>query len=66
MDLEQTHETYKFVMNMFFYPTSKMCSIIINLACDELLMKFMQKLFIHRFVHFKHKYHVLKRCVTHI
>jgi len=66
MDLEQTHEAYKFMMNRSFYSTLELCSIIINLACDELLMKFVQNLFIHMFVQFMHKYHVLKRRLTHI
>jgi hypothetical protein len=33
---------------------------IINLACDKLIMKIVRSLFIHRFVHFSHKYHELK------
>ncbi len=43
------------------------CSIysITNLAYDELIMKIVQSLFIHRFVHFTHKYHVLKTCLTY-
>jgi hypothetical protein len=65
MDLEWAHEAYKFFLNMCFYLTSEMCSIIINLTCDKLLMKFVWSLFIHRFIHFTHKYHVLKRCSTH-
>jgi hypothetical protein len=38
---------------------------ITNLACDQLIMKIVQNSFIHRFVHFTHKYHVLKTHLTH-
>jgi hypothetical protein len=65
MDLEQTHEAYKFVMNRPFYLTLELCSNITNLTCDELSMKFVQSLFIHKFVYFMHEYHVLKRRLTH-
>jgi hypothetical protein len=37
---------------------------ITNLACDKLLMKIMQNLFIHRFIHFTHEYHGLKTSLT--
>jgi hypothetical protein len=38
---------------------------ITNLTCEELIMKIVQNLFIHRFVHFTHKYHELKTHLTH-
>jgi hypothetical protein len=38
---------------------------ITNLACDELIMKFMQSLLIHRFVHFTHEYHAFQTCLAH-
>ncbi len=38
---------------------------ITNLAWDELIMIIMQNLFIHKFIHLKHKYHVLKTHLTH-
>jgi hypothetical protein len=38
---------------------------ITNLAYDELIMKIVQTLSIHMFVHFAHEYHALKTCLTH-
>jgi hypothetical protein len=38
---------------------------IINLACDESIVKIMQNSFIHKFVHFTHEYHALKTRLTH-
>jgi hypothetical protein len=38
---------------------------ITNLTYDELILKIVQSLFIHRFVHFTHKYNVLETCLTH-
>jgi hypothetical protein len=35
-----------------------------KLACDELIMKIMQNVFIRKFVHFTHKYHELKTHLT--
>jgi hypothetical protein len=43
----------------------KFNNYITNLTCDELIMKIMQNLFIHRLVHFTHKYHVLKTRLMH-
>jgi hypothetical protein len=40
-------------------------NIIKNLACDELIMKFVQILFIHRFIYFTNEYHALKTHLTH-
>jgi hypothetical protein len=45
------------VLNMWLY--------IVNLTCNKLIMKIVQSSFIHRFVHFTHKYHALKTCLTH-
>ncbi len=39
---------------------------ITNLTCDNLIIKIVQILFIHRFIHFTHKYHVLKTHLTYI
>jgi hypothetical protein len=40
-------------------------AFITNLACDGIIIKIVQSSFIHRFVHFMHKYHVLKIRLTH-
>jgi hypothetical protein len=37
-----------------------------NLICDEFIMKIVRSSFFHRFVHFAHKYHTIKTCLTHI
>jgi hypothetical protein len=36
-----------------------------NLTCEELIMKIVQSSFIHRFVHFTHKYYALKTHLIH-
>jgi hypothetical protein len=39
--------------------------LITNLTHDEFIMKIVQILFIHGFVHLRHKYHALKIGLTH-
>jgi hypothetical protein len=40
-------------------------SCLTNLTCDKLIMNVVWSSFIHRFVHFTHKYHALKTHSTH-
>jgi hypothetical protein len=63
----------KFITSPTFFFSSllnKICwkhtTFITNLACDELIMKIVRSSFIHKFIHFPHKYHVLNTFDTWI
>jgi hypothetical protein len=52
-------------IDVFSIKSKRNVYYITNIACNELIMKFMQSSFIHKFVYFTQKYHVLKTHLTH-
>jgi hypothetical protein len=49
--------------NMQLKPITLLC--ITNLTSNDLTMKIMWSSFIHGFIHFTHRYHALKTCLTY-